>query len=134
MGSATLDKTNYLDTLNKIWFRVIKEVRDLLSERMGTINVYTPSADNNVLALNGEEILYADVSNMTGTLTVRLPSTSRCRRPITVIKTDASANKVDVAAIGGQRINGAALQTLTAQYQFISVCSDGNDWFVVGRS
>ena len=43
-----------------------------------------------------------------------------------------TANTVTIASAGGT-IDGVATQALTAQYDFITVVSDGTNWYITGR-
>jgi hypothetical protein len=71
--------------------------------------------------------------NMTATgRTMTLPTAvGRAGKEFVIRKSDASANLVTIATTSSQTINGAAPGTLTAQYQFIRVVSDGANWMAV---
>ena len=45
-------------------------------------------------------------------------------------KTDATANAVTVDANGSELIDGAATQTISTQYDSITIVSDGSNWFI----
>jgi len=49
---------------------------------------------------------------------------------IQIMKVDASANAVTIDGNGAETINGSATQTLSAQYDFMNVVSDGANWFI----
>ncbi len=73
------------------------------------------------------------VSSYGGALTTRLPpadAASAIGRTVTIKKTDSSSNYVTVTEQGG---NGPdqSNQSLTAQYQAITMVSDGGQWFVI---
>lgn len=75
------------------------------------------------------------LSSFAGALTARLPpanSPKSIGRMITIKKTDVSANPVTVAVQGGAGPDQYN-QPLSAQFQSITVVSDGGQWFVVGR-
>jgi hypothetical protein len=40
-------------------------------------------------------------------------------------------NAVTIGTTGAQTIDGAATKTLTAQYQLLTVLSDGANWLVI---
>lgn len=66
-------------------------------------------------------------------VTVNLISAATVGRgyPLTIIKTDASANTVTVDPNGAQTINGAATKVLAAQYDRVTIKSDGTNWLIV---
>jgi len=47
------------------------------------------------------------------------------------MKIDASANAVVIDGAGAETIDGAATQTLIAQYDSLHVVSSGAEWFIV---
>ncbi len=51
-----------------------------------------------------------------------------------VMKTDATANNVVVRASGAELINGANSYALTAQYKYITVQSNGTQWYIWGSN
>lgn len=63
-----------------------------------------------------------------GAFTVTLPSASSSKgRRYTIKKVDASANGVTV----GGTVDGTVNPVLTAQYQRVTVESDGSAWYLV---
>lgn len=75
------------------------------------------------------------VSSFGGVLTMRLPPANASEaigRTITIKKTDPSANHVQVTEQGGAGADQST-QTLTAQYQAITVLSNGGQWYVVSK-
>lgn len=70
-----------------------------------------------------------------GALSARLPPANAAEavgRTVTIKKTDSSANAVTVTENGGSGPDGYN-QPLSAQYDAITVVSDGSQWFIVGR-
>ena len=66
-------------------------------------------------------------------LLIRLPSAVGISgQTYTIKKTDSSANPVRIATSLSQRIDGEASKDLTTQYKYLTVISDGANWFVVG--
>ncbi|MED5742454.1 phage tail fiber protein [Enterobacter hormaechei] len=81
-----------------------------------------------------DEIQYNAAS---GSAIVTLPAANRFPgKLIRIIKTDASANGVGVfpASGSGQTINGSASYSLTSQFSFVHLRSDGSNWIIVGKS
>jgi hypothetical protein len=46
-------------------------------------------------------------------------------------KSDSSANAVTVDGDGSETINGALTHVMTAQYQTVSIMSDGAGWMIL---
>lgn len=75
------------------------------------------------------------LSSFGGALNARLPpanSKKAIGRQITIKKTDVSSNAVTVTVQGGSGPDQYN-QPLSAQFQSITVVSDGGQWFVIGR-
>lgn len=75
------------------------------------------------------------LSSFGGAMTARLPPANADEavgRTITIKKTDGSSNQITVTEQGGTGPDGFG-QPLTAQYQAITVVSDGGQWFITGR-
>ena len=75
------------------------------------------------------------LSSFGGALTARLPpanSSQAVGRTVTIKKTDVSANTITVSEQGGTGPDGFA-QPLNAQYNAITVVSDGGQWFIVNK-
>lgn len=75
------------------------------------------------------EIVYADATN--GPFTVYLPPASKVSgQTFRVKRMNAGGNNVTVAGIGGAKIDGAATQTIIAQYKAYVFISDGTNYAV----
>ncbi|MEM6781973.1 MAG: glycosyl hydrolase family 28-related protein [Pseudomonadota bacterium] len=75
------------------------------------------------------------LSSFGGALEARLPPANAPEaigRTVTVKKTDVSSNVVTVSELGGSGPDGFA-QPLNAQYNAITVVSDGGQWFIVSK-
>lgn len=67
-----------------------------------------------------------------GAVTLTLPTAASAdRRVYHVKKTDSSLNAVTIDGSGAETIDGAATQTLIAQYESIQIVSDGTSWYVL---
>lgn len=73
-----------------------------------------------------------------GAITFNLPLTTaydgKPGRTATIVKTDSSGNAVTVTAAGSDTISGASTFALSAQYNSVTVSSDGGsgNWYVTG--
>lgn len=75
------------------------------------------------------------LSSFGGAMTVRLPPANAAKavgRTVTIKKTDGSANAITVSEQGGSGPDQYA-QTLSSQYDTITVVSNGGQWFIVSR-
>lgn len=69
-----------------------------------------------------------------GAFTVTLPDATlrKNQQPLIVKRTNAGGNAVTVGSASGT-IDGAATQSLAAQYATLSVVSDGTNWHLIGN-
>ena len=77
-----------------------------------------------------EVLITVDASG--GAVTVNLPTVANwSNKVIRIKKIDSSANAVTINANGTETIDGAASQSLAAQYDSINITSDGvNAWII----
>ena len=74
-----------------------------------------------------------------GNVTVTLPDCTDvggdafAGRVVTIFKVDA-ANDVIIDADGSQEINGATTVTMSSQYNYRTIFSNGTEWFVISSS
>lgn len=76
-----------------------------------------------------DRIIKADATS--GGITVNLPSASPNPVAYTIIKADASGNTVTVDPAGSQTINGSATRVLSAQWETVTLRSDGTNWIAI---
>ncbi len=75
------------------------------------------------------------LSSYSGALTARLPPANASKavgRTITIKKTDVSSNVITVSEQGGSGPDGYD-QPLAAQYNAITVVSDGSHWYITSK-
>lgn len=75
------------------------------------------------------------LSAFAGNMTARLPPANAPEsigRPITIKKTDVSSHTITITVNGGSGPDQGT-PVLTAQYQAITLVSDGGQWFILGR-
>lgn len=80
--------------------------------------------------LFNEEIVLMDATSgaLTCTLPTAVPQVTGTGRRFTVVKIDSSGNAVTVATTSAQTINGSATASLAAQWNRITVVSNGTNW------
>lgn len=76
-----------------------------------------------------DRVLKADASG--GAVTVNLPSAAPNLVEYTVIKSDATGNTVTVDPAGSETINGSATRVLSAQWETVTLRSDGSNWIAI---
>ena len=68
-----------------------------------------------------------------GSITVTLPAAVNNKNRIyTIKKIDSSGNKVTVDANSNEKIDGETTVDLGLQYDFVTIVSDGDEWFIIG--
>lgn len=131
---ATRNAINFIDSLHLSWFgaddagadEAVVSALVLPHDWVAAITVadspYTPAAE--------DAVILGDATG--GVVTVSLPAASaQSGRRLSVKKIDASANKVTVVAAGGDLIDGAATEDLLAQYDAVTIVSDGvSAWYI----
>jgi len=70
-----------------------------------------------------------------GNVLISLPTATYMGLHILIVKEDASANTVQVAAYGNDTIEGSPSKTLSAQYSKVYLVSDGvSQWYVISSA
>jgi len=70
-----------------------------------------------------------------GTFATTLPAAAGVTgREYRIKKTDASANAVTVTAQAGELIDGANTFVLSTQYKYVTVQSDGTQWYIIANN
>lgn len=83
---------------------------------------------SNYTVLSSDNILLADAT--TGNIAFALPNVGLVTGKIFWFKkVDPSANTISIQAFGLQLIDGASNISLTAQYQHVTIVSDGTRWY-----
>jgi len=94
----------------------------------GVIGAYaTKSADYTMTASD----FCVDVSGASANVTITLPTASGIAGTIYVIKRSDATYDVTIDGNGAETIDGNATVTLSAQYQFKMIMSDGTNWKVI---
>ena len=93
----------------------------------GPIRTVTSGAQT---MLEADQVIYANAAAGSITLTL-LAASGRGGRRITVIRTDTTANLVNIDPAGAETIDGVSALTLYVQWQTLSLVCDGSNWHVV---
>jgi len=92
-----------------------------------TLNEYTVS-----LTLSADNYLVL-IDAIGGDINAKLPpAASHTNRVYTIKKVDTSSHKVTVKANGTETIDGEKTIELGLQYQYVTIVSDGDEWFIIG--
>ncbi len=79
--------------------------------------------------LSTEHVILADAT--AGVITISLPKASLNNGKVFTIKKLDTSNNVIIDPNGSETIDTAALHTLSVQFEFIKIVSDGSNWFVI---
>lgn len=91
---------------------------------------YIDHTDSPYTPLASDGVIYANATG--GAITVALQAVADCKGwKVTVKKVDASANAVTIDADSSETIDGATTYALSSQYDFVTIHSDGAEWFVI---
>lgn len=92
-------------------------------------NLVTTYAANQALAYLTDETVYgnAGATDITLTLPTAVGHTGQRFR---IMRVNSTAGNTIIATTSSQTINGGATCTLTNQYQYVEVESDGANWFI----
>lgn len=79
--------------------------------------------------IQGGVLFLCDTSS--GAFTITLPPAGLTpNRIIHIKKIDSSVNNLTVDGDGSETIDGAAMETLSTQYEVLTVVSDGSNWHI----
>lgn len=103
-----------------------------LSSSRKTIIETTPKTSNYTLLSSDE---YIPVNATSGTITISIPSASgNAGKRWIIVKADSSTNSVIIKPDGSETINGAATYSLSAQYDFVEIMSNGSEILITAQS
>ena len=131
-GNNQLDiaDTIYGDTLNKrvgINTATLHSTFHTNGSVARKVDTLTASA-----TLANSHVVLCDASGAAVTLTLPDATTVTGREYI-IKKIDGTANACDIAAQTGQTIDGVNTVSLTTQYAFRKIISDGSNWYIIGQ-
>jgi hypothetical protein len=111
------------------WTRQSSGVINQLVNRQVAVDTFTTTQ---TLDYN-HDVALCDATS--AAFTVTLPKAAlHPRRDLIVKKVDASGNAVTVEADGAETIDGAANVSLSGQWDFVQVISDGTSWSVIAEN
>ncbi len=123
--------------------------RLFISETTGNVGVATLSPDSRfeiagsfgakITSINSGPYTAGDESTIlvdagTGAITVNLPAAATAPDRMYYIKKTDATNAVTIDANGGELIDGATTQTLSNQFEYYRIISDGAAWFIIGTN
>ena len=86
---------------------------------------------SNSYAVTSEDYLLVDDDTIGGPATINLPIAAKHNEEIKQIKKLGSTGNVVIVANGDETIDGASSNTLTTQYDNLTIVSDGSNWFIL---
>ena len=103
----------------------------------------------NVSAMSADFTVWADdssgspkdvylVTTGASTITATLPAVSAADatagRVVTILKIDGGAGSVTIDGDGSETINGSTTVSLTSQYDYRTIVSNGSEWIVISST
>ncbi len=98
-----------------------------LAPILGGTNVVVKAADYTALIV--DEVI--NVNAAPGSCTITLPAAAHIAgKKYTITKTDVTVNTVTVDGNASETINGATTKVLSAQYDTVTIVSNGTGWYI----
>ena len=89
--------------------------------------------DENTTADNNYSVYLVNTSS--GNITITLPSASTCKGVVYVVKKiDENGNSVIITPEEEETIEGLSGLSLSAQYDYVIIVSDGSNWYKIGEN
>ncbi|PCI16310.1 MAG: hypothetical protein COB62_08025 [Piscirickettsiaceae bacterium] len=101
-------------------------------EIAGSFGAKITSINSGPYAANDESTILVDAG--LGAITVNLPAAATVPDRMYYIKKTDATNSVTIDASGGELIDGTLTQTLTNQFEYYRIISDGSAWYVIGTN
>jgi len=115
-----------------LWMAQIEQLAALtaaVSGNVNSVNVTSKTAAYTAVALT-DTVILCDAT--TAAFTVTLPTAvGNSGKLFFVKKTDAGGNAVTIDGNGAETIDGAATKALAAQYDSVTIVSDGTNWMIL---
>lgn len=109
--------------------RDLSPVLRFLQENMRKHPTGVISTTANYTMSDNDFVIKVNATTTTRTVTL-LPAGARDGRPVIIKKIDVGVNPVIIDGNGAETIDGAATQTLTAQWSTKWLVSDGTNWMI----
>lgn len=94
---------------------------------------FTVWADDSTGSPKDVYLVTTAASTITATLPTATTGDASTGRVVTIMKADAGAGSVTIDADGSEEINGSTTVSLSSQYSYRTLVSDGTEWFVIGN-
>lgn len=120
-GAAANDGTG--DTLRSAGEKIVANFDQLFS----TYTVITTTTD--VTATNDNGTFIVDTAS--NAVTIILPTAVANHGKTFIVKKTAAANTVTLDANAAETIDGASTKVLSAQWESVTITSDGVNWFII---
>lgn len=126
----------------------IRELKNQIRERLATEHSDISASAGTALLMHEWAITTVN-SNYTATLndhvllatggaagiTITLPDATTCAgKPFKIKKVDSGAGAITIDGNGTQTIDGAATISLSYQYNYVDIVSDGSNWIIVSTN
>jgi hypothetical protein len=101
----------------------------------GAFNLKQVSKTSTYTADDTDCTIFVDATS--GAVTINLPTTGFGRvsgRIYIIKKTDASGNAVTIDGNSSETIDGATTYSLASQYKYVTIQSNGTNWFIIGNN
>ena len=100
----------------------------------GSSTISSPSVSGGVNIPSGGGVLVKATGGAAG-ITLTLPTAvGRSGQIACIKKVDNGVGTVTIATTGSETVDGASTYLLVNQYQYVTVESDGSNWFVVANN
>ena len=120
-------------------FTVPLKINEGLRSR-AMLNVSAKSADFTVWSDDSSGspkdvyLVTTGASTITATLPAVATADATAGRVVTILKIDSGAGSVTIDGDGSETINGSATVSLSSQYDYRTLLSDGSEWIVISST
>lgn len=116
-----------------VWGGYLNGDLDLLDQlALFPIQTFVQFGVSNLVPDAVSPIVFCFATTGNSDLSLNLPdAVSTTRKLFHLTKTDSGTGGAILNAVGGQTISGSTSYTLSNQFQFVGVFSDGSNWIVI---
>ena len=121
-----IDTNSNVDPNAEDWERIASEV---IAMQENITPSFFSVTDSSILGVNYSVIL---VDATSGEVTLTLPTVATSVGvKLDVKKIDSTENNVIIDGSGSETIDGVTTQTLSSQYENLTIVSNGTEWFIL---
>ena len=91
-------------------------------------NARVVSVSTNTVLTIVNDVVLVNASGSAVNITLPSPASGKI---LTIKKTDAGLNVVNILPSASETIDGATAKTIVGQYDAVQVVSDGTNWFII---